>query len=180
MRSPLLPMVLTSLTLAATPALAGHAYHGPRATGFIDQARVVEVVPIREIVRMATPHQECWSEEVEHVRRCDDDGAYTVAGGILGGVLGHQIGAGSGRHVATVAGSVLGAVLGHDLARSQAYDQTYTTVERRCQTVNDYREQERIVAYRVTYEYHGHTYTRDLERHPGRYLRVRVSVDPVE
>lgn len=180
MRRLLLPIVLASLVLAPAPALAGPAHRAPRAPGYYDQAQVVEVVPIREIVRVTTPHQECWSEEVEHLRRYDDSGAYTIAGTILGGVVGHQFGGGSGRHVATAAGSVLGAVIGHDLGRSHAYDRTYTTVERRCQTVDDYREVERIVAYRVTYDYGGRTYTTDLANHPGRYVRVRVSVAPVE
>jgi len=180
MRSIFLPIVFLSLALAPIPAIAGHAQGASRDPGYYDQARVVEVLPIREVVRLNTPHQECWTEEVEHVRHYDDDGAYTVVGSILGGVVGHQFGGGTGRHVATAAGSVLGAVIGHDLGHSHAYDRTYTTMERRCQTVNDYREQERIVGYRVTYDYAGRTYTADMDRHPGRYVRVRVSVDPVE
>jgi len=180
MRSHLLPIVFLSLALAPIPAIAGHAQRAPRDPGFYDQARVVDVLPIREVVRLNTPHQECWTEEVEHVRHYDDGGTSTVAGSILGGVVGHQFGGGTGRQVATVAGSVLGAVIGHDLGHSHAYDRTYTTMERRCQTVNDYREQERIVGYRVTYDYDGRTYTADMDRHPGRYVRVRVSVDPVE
>jgi len=178
MRSHLLPIVFLSLALAPLPAIAGHAQRASRDPGFYDQAKVVEVLPIREVVRLNTPRQECWTEEVEHVRHYDGEGAYTLAGSILGGVVGHQFGGGSGRHVATAAGSVLGAVIGHDIGRG--HDRTYTTMERRCQTVNDYREQERIVGYRVTYDYDGRTYTADMDRHPGRYVRVRVSVDPVE
>lgn len=173
MRSPLLFMVL-SLALTPIPAVAGHA---PRDPGYYDQAKVVEVVPIREVVRLNTPHQECWTEEVEHARHYEDP-TYTIAGSILGGVVGHQFGGGSGRHVATAAGSVLGAVIGHDIGRG--HDRTYTTVERHCRTVNDYREEERIVGYRVTYDYGGRTYTTDMDRRPGRFVRVRVSVAPVE
>jgi len=138
MRHVILPIVLISLTLAPIPAAAGPAHRTP---GYYDQAKVVEVVPIREVVRLSTPHQECWTEEVEHARHYDDP-TYTIAGSILGGVVGHQFGGGTGRHVATAAGSVLGAVIGHDLGR----DRTYTTVERRCQTVNDYREETTGVA----------------------------------
>jgi uncharacterized protein YcfJ len=172
MRCHMLPIVLLALTLTPLPAVAGHAQ---RSAGFFDQATVVEVLPIREVVRLATPRQECWTEEVEHVVRYDD-GAYTVAGGILGGVIGQQFGRGTGRHVATAAGTVLGAVIGHGIGR----DRTYTTMERRCRTIDDYREAERIVAYRVSYEYQGRTYTTDMDHHPGRYVRVRVSVDAVE
>jgi uncharacterized protein YcfJ len=180
MRFHRLPIVLISLALGPIPAIAGHAQGAPRDPGYHDQARVVEVVPIREVARQVTPHQECWTEEVEHVRHYDGDGAYTLAGSILGGVVGHQLGGGSGQYAATAAGSVLGAVIGHDIGRSHAYERTYTTAERRCQTVIDDHARERIVGYRVTYDYGGRTYTTDMDRHPGRYVRVRVSVAPVE
>ena len=39
-------------------------------------------------------------------------GLGTVAGGVLGAVVGHTIGGGSGKAVATVAGGIVGAVAG--------------------------------------------------------------------
>jgi len=179
MLSGLLPMVLASLVLAPSPAFAEHGNRGSRV-GYYDQAQVLEVVPVREIVRVSTPRQECWSEEVEHAPPYDDDGAYTVTGAILGGVIGHQFGGGSGRHVTTAAGSILGAVIGRDVGRRHGDDRTYTMVERRCRPVNDYHKAERIVGYRVTYDYQGRTYTTHMANHPGHYVRVRVSIDPVE
>ena len=41
-----------------------------------------------------------------------------VAGGVLGGVLGHQIGSGRGNTVATVAGAGLGAVAGNQVEKN--------------------------------------------------------------
>jgi outer membrane lipoprotein SlyB len=46
-------------------------------------------------------------------------GLGTVAGALLGGVLGNQVGSGNGRTVATVAGAVGGGVVGNRLENNQ-------------------------------------------------------------
>lgn len=50
----------------------------------------------------------------------------TIAGGIAGGVLGHQIGGGSGKTIATIGGTLLGAALGNSVGSSlDRADMTY-------------------------------------------------------
>lgn len=51
--------------------------------------------------------------------------AGTILGGIVGGVLGHQIGGGRGNDVATVAGAIGGAVVGHEIAENRSAGSTY-------------------------------------------------------
>lgn len=51
-------------------------------------------------------------------------GIGTIAGAIVGGVLGHQVGAGRGNTVATVAGAAGGAYVGHQLEGRQQQQQT--------------------------------------------------------
>ena len=97
---------LALLGLLASPAFAGH---GNSDTAFYDKARVVDVVPIHELVRVTTPHRECWTEEVEHTRHHGDATTYTLVGSIIGGVVGHQFGKGGGKKAATVAGTLIGA-----------------------------------------------------------------------
>lgn len=46
-------------------------------------------------------------------------GLGTVAGAVIGGVLGNQVGGGSGNTVATVAGVAGGAYVGHELEKGQ-------------------------------------------------------------
>lgn len=46
-------------------------------------------------------------------------GLGTIAGAVIGGVLGHQVGAGRGNTVATVAGAAGGAYVGHELEGQQ-------------------------------------------------------------
>ena len=45
-------------------------------------------------------------------------GLGTVAGAVVGGVLGNQVGSGSGRKAATVAGAIGGGVVGHQMEQN--------------------------------------------------------------
>jgi len=49
-------------------------------------------------------------------------GLGTIAGAVIGGVVGNQIGAGRGNTVATVAGAAGGAYVGHELEKRQRSD----------------------------------------------------------
>lgn len=51
----------------------------------------------------------------------ESSGAGTVAGGLVGALLGNQIGSGSGRGVATVAGAVGGAVVGNEIEKNRGH-----------------------------------------------------------
>jgi len=42
----------------------------------------------------------------------------TVIGAVAGGILGNQVGKGTGRTVATVAGALVGGIVGHEIGRS--------------------------------------------------------------
>jgi outer membrane lipoprotein SlyB len=52
-------------------------------------------------------------------------GVGSVAGTVLGGVLGHQVGSGRGRDVATVVGAVGGAIAGHQIEKNRARTTSY-------------------------------------------------------
>lgn len=63
---------------------------------------------------------------VEVVPRQQGLGLGTLAGAAVGGVLGHQVGGGSGRTVATAAGAAGGAYVGHEIEkRRRSDDQIY-------------------------------------------------------
>ncbi|MBA1145551.1 glycine zipper 2TM domain-containing protein [Ectothiorhodospiraceae bacterium WFHF3C12] len=158
--------------LAAQAALAGHARY--------EKARVIDVRPIYEVVRVPSRERECWTEEIETRRPRHDDGARTVVGAIIGGVVGHQIAKGSDRferRAATAAGAIIGGAVGRDLA---GRERGGWREERHCRVTERYREEERHAGYQVTYRYHGQTYTTELDHDPGRFLRVRVDVRPAE
>lgn len=55
-------------------------------------------------------------------------GGGAIAGAIIGGVVGHQIGSGRGNDVATAAGAIGGAVAGNQIERNRNDDEYYRIV----------------------------------------------------
>lgn len=65
-------------------------------------------------------------QSIEQVPRQQGLGLGTLAGAAVGGVLGNQVGGGSGRAVTTAAGAAGGAYVGHEIEkRRRAGDQIY-------------------------------------------------------
>lgn len=56
-------------------------------------------------------------ERIEYARGRRTSGGGAVAGAIIGGALGNQVGHGDGRRAATVAGAVLGGIAGNKVER---------------------------------------------------------------
>ncbi len=182
-----LPLVIALACLAAgaTPALAD---------AFGDRARVVSVREIHE--RIPVAREECWNDRVRgyeerRVTRSDTGAAIgpgTVLGAVVGGVIGHQFGSSSGgRDRGTAAGAIVGGLVGNQIDRDrtgppgESVEVERVPVERnvqRCRTVNEVREA--TVGYDVRYEYHGREFETRMARDPGRFVHVRVEVQPVE
>lgn len=173
------------LAAASTPLLAD---------SFGDTARVVSARPIYE--RIPVSREECWNErqrgyEERRISRSDTGapiGAGTVLGAVIGGVVGHQFGNSSGgRDRGTAAGAIVGGLIGNQVERDNAGPSSRELeVERRpvtreverCRTVDEVREA--TVGYDVTYDYLGRTFTTRMQDDPGRSVRVRVDVVPID
>lgn len=154
-----------------------------RADVQYEEVPVIESVPLIRVVEVSTPSEQCREEQVvvEHRDRGSDSHTPVVISTIIGGALGNAVGHGkSNRRVGTVVGAVLGHSIGRDIIRGQSdsYTREYQTVER-CDTVYESHDEERIVGYRVTYNYNGQDYTVRSDKDPGATIRVRVSVEPV-
>ncbi len=144
--------------------------------GFYDTAKVVHVEPVIRLVQYQRPHENCyWRETSQPSHK-----SYTrlISGGIIGGLVGHQFGKGHGKEVMTVAGTLLGASIGNDLS---THRYTRRPISRKvCEVNYSNRTREEVNGYRVTYRYHGKTFERQMDYRPGRKLRVRVDVIPVD
>jgi uncharacterized protein YcfJ len=150
---------------------AGDAY-GPPDQAY---AEVLSSTPVYRQVRVVTPRQECYQQQVVY----PDYGnslAGTLLGGLVGGVVGHQIGRGSGNTIATGVGAVVGASVGNHLAR--ASDAPEVGYQERCRTVEEVRYEQRPDGYDVTYRYGGRIYRTHLPYDPGPRLLVNVNVAP--
>jgi uncharacterized protein YcfJ len=191
-------LMTSGLLLAGQAALAGDHGHHYGHTKWRDRpasdyayARVVDVDPIVNRVRVSTPRRECWTEtryeEVSYTERTGPrrgSAGQMILGGIIGAAIGNQIGSGDGRRAATVAGAVIGSAIGHDVGdRRNGGSQRVVTESRpyeaeRCEVRYDEEFEERIEGYRVTYVYNGIRQTTQLPYDPGDRIRVRVDVHP--
>ncbi len=176
--------VLTAMSIALAGQVATAA--GYSKNFYSDHATVTHVVPIYRTVRISDPQRECHSEQVYHSsgHSHGHSAGSTIAGGIIGGVIGHQIGkrfkGGHGKHGGAILGTLVGAAIGHDEStrRHSRHKNGYTTIERHCETVNAYYTEERIDAYRVTYEYNGEVFHARMKHRPGDRIRVKIHVTP--
>jgi len=100
-----------------------------------------------------------------------------VVGGVIGGIVGHKLG--HGKAGATIAGTILGAAVGKQAGRPYDDYSEHVSYEDICTTHVDYRTEERIDGYNVTYRYKGEEFTTRMNNHPGKFIRVRVHVSPV-
>lgn len=169
---------------------AGYPGYSDQQDAAYDMARVLNVDPIVEPGRPVN-RRECWREPVpvyanSYRRSPRPSGGGAVLGAIVGGVLGNTVGDGDGRQAATVAGAVIGGAIGHNMERNgrEAEAARYGQAQyppgevERCRVVTDYRAEERVVGYRVAYEYAGRTWQTVTDYHPGSEIRVRVHVTP--
>lgn len=134
-------------------------------------AEVLGVEPVKEVIK--TPREVCKDVTVTRQKPVQDQHriAGTAVGAVVGGLLGNQVGGGSGKKIATVAGAVGGGYAGNQVqGRMQAND-TYTTTETRCSTVTDTHD--KVVGYEVKYDLDGKIGTVRMDRDPGKRIPVQ-------
>lgn len=185
--------ILTATALALGIAAAGSASaYGPYDEDQYDWARVVRVDPILDRYEEPVPREVCYDQPVDRYEpryvyepgyRRDTTGP-AILGALIGGALGNQVGKGDGRKAATIVGAVAGGSIAANNARRRGrYVDAGGTVrrdyEQRCETRTEYRTEERVVAYDVTYDYHGRVGHMRTNAHPGNRVRVAVDVRPV-
>ena len=139
-------LVIGVVVATAGGAIASYTMYGDKTP---DYAQVVNVEEIKEMVN--TPREVCEDVAVTRKAPVKDEHkiAGTAIGAVVGGVLGNQVGGGSGKKLATVAGAAAGGYAGNKVQGNMQDNDTYTTTERRCNTVTD--SHENVVGYNVTY-----------------------------
>jgi uncharacterized protein YcfJ len=134
-------------------------------------AEVLSAKPLMKTVK--TPRQECHDEEVTRTKPVKDENRLigTGLGAVVGGLLGNQVGGGSGKTLATVAGAAAGGYAGNRIQDKVQKGNTYTTSEQRCETVYDSHEEPN--GYEVVYELKGKKHTVRMDHDPGRRLPLK-------
>lgn len=141
-----------------------------------DDERLYEarVTSVRAVV--GTPEQRCWVEREQVVQ---DQGNANVpaaiAGAIIGGILGHQVGGGRGKDIATAGGAIAGAAVGANIGRDNNGQPVYTQNVQRCTNVPS---QVRADYWDVTYNFRGQEYRMQMTTPPGPTVTVNGQGEP--
>lgn len=180
-------LIITSLaavTLTA-PAFADHQYskHYTNNQAKTDFANVTEVEPLYKTITHRIPERSCWNEtRYQPYSNSYRSHTPTVLGTLIGGALGNEVGHNkTNKKVGTVVGAVLGASVARDWQHNAGSNnqRTRAVTEEVCEVNERVEYEERIVGYNVSYRYQGQTYQTQMDHHPGKKLKVAVSVTPV-
>ncbi|MDR5859653.1 glycine zipper 2TM domain-containing protein [Halomonas eurihalina] len=138
------------------------------------QPQYAEITGVETLTRsVETPREVCENVTVQRQAPTRDPHRVvgSAAGAIVGGLLGNQIGGGSGKKIATVAGAVGGGLAGREVQERIESGQTITTTEQRCHTVTDTHQE--TTGYEVSWQHDGEVRTTRLDSRPeGERVRL--------
>lgn len=178
--------LLAVCIIASAPVRADHPPVPTSPQTYYVYADVVDVDPIikRRIVR--TPREVCEPTRYAHHHHDHDapiDRDFepgpgpSIIGGLIGGLIGHQFS--HGKKALTIAAAIAGASIAKATARqnrNERYSRRHQRTE--CRTITDKELVKSTVGYRVTYDYHGRRFVKEMDSYPDEQIRVRVQVSP--
>ena len=133
-----------------------------------------KVIAVRAVV--GPPEQRCWVEREQVAAPPPGINLpAAIAGAVIGGVLGHQVGGGRGQDIATAGGAVAGAALGANLGRDSAGQQVVTQNVQRCAKAPN---EARPDYWDVTYHFRGQDHRVQMSAPPGPSVTVNGSGEP--
>ncbi len=154
-----------------------------------EQAKVLDAQPITAIIRTPQEQQVCREQSVQRRVPEHRSPGPAIFGAILGGLIGNKLGKGHGRGhryghghgnraAATVAGAAIGGAIGTHVQNDKYPPKYYSTIEQDCYQETRWLEEERVVAWDVTWLYEGKTYHSRMDNPPGETIPVRINVEP--
>lgn len=157
---------------APAPQAGGIAGYRRRGEERLYEANVVSS---RAIVGRA--EERCWVER-ENVtqERSSANVPAAIAGAMIGGILGHQVGGGSGKDLATVGGLVVGAAVGAKIGRDDGGQRSHVQEVERCATVSNRRPE----YWDVTYYFRGVEHHVQMTSAPGNTVTINEQGEPRE
>lgn len=133
------------------------------------------VTSVRAVV--GPPEQRCWveREQVPQQQVSSSNVPAAIAGAVIGGILGHQVGDGRGRDLATVGGAIAGGAIGTTIGRDGRPTQAATRDVQRCSTVPS---QAQPALWDVTYDFRGQQHRVQMNTPPGATVTVNRQGEP--
>lgn len=130
------------------------------------------VTAVRAVV--GTPEQRCWVEQEQIApERSAANIPAAIAGAVIGGVLGHQVGGGRGKDLATAGGAVAGGLLGANIGRGDPPAQT-----RDVQRCTNAPSSGRPDYWDVSYTFRGQEHRVQMANPPGQTVTVNERGEP--
>jgi len=130
------------------------------------------ITSVRAVV--ASSGERCWVERHEVTQQ--QSGANVpgaIAGALIGGILGHQVGGGRGQDVATAGGAVAGAAVGANVGRTHG-----TPAPQDVQRCENRGEAAHPEYWDVTYDFRGLEHHVQLAAPPGNTILVNEQGEP--
>jgi uncharacterized protein YcfJ len=132
------------------------------------------VTSVRAVLGPSEQH--CWTEREQIAQdRTEANIPAAIAGAVIGGILGHQVGGGRGKDVATVGGAVAGGALGANVNRLGGGQQAYGRDVQRCENTPS---QARPDHWDVTYNFRGQEHRMQMSTPPGSTVSVNAQGEP--
>lgn len=144
-KSMLTGVIAGAVAVTAIGGVAGYKALNPEP----EFADVLAVKPVTETTK--TPKEACSDVVVNEQAPVKDPNriAGTAVGAVAGGLLGNQVGGGTGRTLATVAGAAAGGYAGNQVQKNLQEKNTVSRTETRCKTV--YETHTKTIGYDVRY-----------------------------
>ena len=165
--------MLTGIGIGVIVATAGGSFAGYNMIAKKDPtyAEVLNVTEVTQTVQV--PREICDDVAVTHQKPVKDENRIvgTVAGALIGGVLGNQVGGGSGKKIATVAGAAAGGYAGNKVQKNMQDKDTYTTIEKRCKSVSESKS--KVIGYDVSYKIGDEAGNVRMDHRPGARIPVK-------
>ncbi len=172
---------VSSMRMVSANARMNDNRYAPPAAPVYDNRRrnnerlyEADVTSVRAVV--GPPEQRCWVEREQVSQeppRSNVPGA--IAGALIGGVLGHQVGGGAGKDLATVGGAIAGGAVGAQIGRDGNSQQAATRDVQRCASVPS---QARPALWDVSYNFRGQEHRLQMTSPPGATVTVNRLGEP--
>ena len=132
------------------------------------------VTSVRAVV--GSPEQRCWVEREQVVpEQSNTNIPAAIAGAVIGGILGHQVGDGRGKDLATAGGAVAGGLIGANIGRDSGGQQASPQNVQRCTNAPS---QARPDYWDVTYNFRGQQHRVQMTSPPGNTVTVNERGEP--
>jgi uncharacterized protein YcfJ len=166
-KSMLTGVIAGAIAATAIGGVAGYKALNPEP----EFAEVLAAKPVTETTK--TPKEVCDDVAVNEQAPVKDPNriAGTAIGAVAGGLLGSQVGGGSGRTLATVAGAAGGGYAGNQVQKNMQEKNTVSRTERRCKTV--YESHTQTIGYDVRYRLGEEEGQVRMDHQPGARIAVK-------